>query len=163
MPLVRGEVDRLHEATFAETNYHAAYEPQRSVRTERWKYIRRFDDYPQRVLANCDDSESKDVLVAAGWGERIVPRERLYDLILDPAEGDNLVEDASCTGVLGEMRERLEEWMRETDDPLLEGPIPPPLGAVVNEQWQISPDDPVRVVTEESAAVTADPTAAPSS
>ncbi|MBS1879898.1 MAG: sulfatase, partial [Actinobacteria bacterium] len=34
MPLVRGEVDRLHEATFAETTYHAAYEPQRSVRTE---------------------------------------------------------------------------------------------------------------------------------
>jgi arylsulfatase A-like enzyme len=163
MPLVRGEVDRLHEATFAETTYHAAYEPQRSVRTERWKYIRRFDEYPQRVLANCDDSESKDVLVAAGWGDRTIARERLYDLVLDPAEGNNLVEDPSCATVLGEMRERLEEWMRETADPLLEGPIPPPLGAVVNEQWQISPDDPVRVITEESAALTADPTAAPSS
>ncbi|HYC82910.1 MAG TPA: sulfatase [Solirubrobacterales bacterium] len=164
MPLVRGEVDRLHEATFAETTYHAAYEPQRAVRTERWKYIRRFDDYPQRVLANCDDGESKEVLVAAGWGERIVPRERLYDLVLDPGEGSNLVEDATCSEVLGEMRERLEEWMRETDDPLLEGPIPPPPGAVVNEQWQTSPDDPVRAnLAEESAAPMADPTAAPSS
>jgi N-sulfoglucosamine sulfohydrolase len=163
MPLVRGEVDRLHEATFAETTYHAAYEPQRSVRTERWKYIRRFDDYPQRVLANCDDGESKNVLVAAGWGERVIPRERLYDIVLDPAEGNNLVEDESCAVVLAEMRERLAEWMRETEDPLLDGPIPPPPGAVVNEQWQTSPDDPVRVVTAESAAVTADPTAAPSS
>jgi arylsulfatase A-like enzyme len=147
MPLVRGEVESLHEATYAETTYHAAYEPQRSVRTERWKYIRRFDDYPQPVLANVDDGESKDVLVAAGWGERVVPRERLYDLVLDPAEGSNLVEDPSRAGALAEMRERLEEWMRETEDPLLDGPVPPPPGAVVNEPWQTSPDDPVRVVT----------------
>ena len=70
MPLVRGEVDRLHEEIFAEVTYHAAYEPQRAVRTERWKYIRRFDDYPYPVLANCDDSESKDLLVGRGWGER---------------------------------------------------------------------------------------------
>ncbi|HEY2715144.1 MAG TPA: sulfatase [Solirubrobacterales bacterium] len=163
MPLVRGEVERLHEATFAETTYHAAYEPQRSVRTERWKYIRRFDDYPHPVLANCDDGESKDVLVAAGWGERVVPRERLYDLLLDPGEGDNLVEDPDCATVLAEMRERLEEWMRDTDDPLLDGPIAPPPGAVVNEPWQASPDDPVRVASGEGAALRADPTAAPSS
>jgi N-sulfoglucosamine sulfohydrolase len=147
MPLVRGEVASLHEATFAETTYHAAYEPQRAVRTERWKYIRRFDDYPQPVLANVDDGESKDVLVAAGWGERVVPRERLFDLILDPAEGNNLVDDVTCGGVLAEMRERLERWMRETEDPLLDGPVPPPPGAVVNEPWQTSPDDPVRAVT----------------
>ena len=147
MPLVRGEVASLHDATFAETTYHAAYEPQRAVRTERWKYIRRFDERPQPVLANVDDGESKDVLLAAGWGDSVVPRERLYDLLLDPAEGNNLVEDATCAGVLAEMRERLEQWMRETEDPLLDGPVPAPPGAVVNEPWQISPDDPVRVVT----------------
>jgi arylsulfatase A-like enzyme len=163
MPLVRGEVERLHEATYAETTYHAAYEPQRSVRTERWKYIRRFDDYPHPVLCNCDDGESKEVLVAAGWGERVVPRERLYDLILDPGEGDNLAANPEYAGVLAELRERLEDWMRETEDPLLDGPIPLPPGATVNEQWQISPDDPVRAVTVEPAAVRADPTAAPSS
>ena len=93
MPLLRGEVERLHEATFAEMTYHAAYEPQRSVRTERWKYIRRFDDYPGPVLANCDDSASKQVWLDAGWGERTVAREQLYDLVLDPAEMDNLVAD----------------------------------------------------------------------
>ncbi len=164
MPLVRGEVERLHEATFAETTYHAAYEPQRSVRTERWKYIRRFDDYPHPVLANCDDGESKQVLLAAGWGEQTVPRERLYDLLLDPGEGSNLVEDPDCAAVLAEMRERLAEWMVESEDPLLDGPIPPPPGAVVNEPWQVSPDDPVRVVSGEGegAAVRAGPTAAPS-
>jgi N-sulfoglucosamine sulfohydrolase len=156
MPLVRGEADRLHDAIFAETTYHAAYEPQRSVRTERWKYIRRFDDHPHPVLANCDDSESKNLLVAAGWGERPVDRERLYDLVLDPQEGDNRAADPACGATLTDMRERLERWMRDTDDPLLSGPVPPPPGAMVNEQWQVSPDDPVKIVT-------ADPTAAPSS
>jgi N-sulfoglucosamine sulfohydrolase len=155
MPLLRREVDSLHEATFAEITYHAAYEPQRSVRTERWKYIRRFDDYPGPVLANCDDSASKQVWLDAGWGERTVAREQLYDLVLDPAEMSNLVAEPTCAEALAEMRGRLDRWMRDTDDPLLDGPVAPPVGAEVNEQWQVSPDEPTRVVT-------ADPTAAPS-
>jgi N-sulfoglucosamine sulfohydrolase len=152
MPLVRGDVDRLHEAIFAETTYHAAYEPQRAVRTERWKYIRRFDDYPHPVLANCDDSPSKDLWVEAGWGDRLVPREQLYDLVLDPAEGSNLADDPSSGDALGEMRGRLDAWMRETDDPLLEGPVDAPPGASFNEQWQVSPDEPVRTAAGSAAA-----------
>ena len=69
--------------------FHAAYEPQRAIRTERWKYIRRFDDYPDPVLANCDDSASKELLIGPAGGA-VRPREQLYDLVLDPAEGENL-------------------------------------------------------------------------
>ncbi len=151
LPLVHGEVERLHEAIFAETTFHAAYQPHRAVRTERWKYIRRFDDYPHPVLANCDDSASKDLWVAAGWGERTVPEEQLYDLVLDPGEGQNLAADPDCAEPLAELRERLDAWMRETEDPLLDGPVEPPPGAAINEQWQISPDDPVRIVAAPSA------------
>jgi N-sulfoglucosamine sulfohydrolase len=152
MPLVRGDVERLHEAIFAETTYHAAYQPHRAIRTERWKYIRRFDEYPHPVLANCDDSESKALLVAAGWGEQEAPEEQLYDLVLDPQEGSNLAADPARAEVLAELREWLEGWMRETEDPLLEGPVAPPEGAIVNEQWQVSPDDPVRIVRADSTA-----------
>jgi N-sulfoglucosamine sulfohydrolase len=155
MPLVRGETERLHEAIFAETTYHAAYQPLRAIRTERWKYIRRFDDYDRPVLANCDDSDSKQLLVEAGWGDQVVPEERLYDLVLDPAEGNNLAGEAVSQERLEEFRERLEAWMVETEDPLLDGPISPPPGAAVNEQWQVSPEDPVRIIEP-------DPTAAPS-
>jgi N-sulfoglucosamine sulfohydrolase len=153
MPLVRGDSDRLHDATFAETTYHAAYQPHRSVRTERWKYIRRFDDYPHPVLANCDDSASKDLWVQHGWGERIVPEEQLYDLLFDPDEADNLAEDPSRGGVLAGMRERLETWMRETEDPLLEGPVAPPEGAMINQPNQVSPDDPLTIIRAPSAAI----------
>ncbi|HVO54541.1 MAG TPA: sulfatase [Solirubrobacterales bacterium] len=144
-PLVRGEVERLHEEIYAEVTFHAAYEPQRAVRGERWKYVRRFDDYAYPVLANCDDSDSKDLLVAAGWGQRPVAREQLYDLVLDPAEGNNLAADPGFEGQLGEMRGKLERWMRETDDPLLAGPVAPPEGALLNEQTQISPNEPLLV------------------
>ena len=156
MPIVRGETDRLHDAVFAEITYHAAYEPQRSARTERWKYIRRFHDYPHPVLANCDDSASKDLWVEHGWGERLVPEEQLYDLLFDPDEGTNLAGDPSRDGVLIEMRERLQTWMRETKDPLLDGPVLPPEGAMINEPNQLSPDDPLTIIR-------ADPTAATSS
>jgi N-sulfoglucosamine sulfohydrolase len=152
MPLVRGEVERLHEAVFAETTFHAAYQPHRAVRTERWKYIRKFDEYPHPVLANCDDSDTKDLLVGSGWGEQLIPEEQLYDLVLDPQEGRNAAEDPAHADVLEEMRGRLDAWMRETEDPLLEGPVEPPPGAVVNEQWQVSPDDPPRVVRGDSTA-----------
>ena len=104
------------------------------------------------MLANCDDSDSKELLVAAGWGEQVVPEEQLYDLVLDPQEGSNVAADPAKAEVLAELRERLESWMRETEDPLLDGPVPPPPGAIVNEQWQVSPDDPVRIVTADSTA-----------
>ena len=66
-------VARIHDEIFAEMTFHAAYEPQRAIRTERWKYIRRFDDYPHPVLANCDDSASKDLLVGAAGPTRSSP------------------------------------------------------------------------------------------
>jgi hypothetical protein len=104
------------------------------------------------VLANCDDSDTKDLLVEAGWGEQEVAEEQLYDLVLDPQEGRNLAYEPAQAEVAAELRERLELWMRETDDPLLDGPVAPPEGAIVNEQWQVSPDDPVRIVTADSTA-----------
>ena len=142
LPLISGEVDRLHDEVFTEMTFHAAYEPQRAVRTERWKYIRRFHDYQHPVLANCDDSATKDLLVAAGWGDQIVPEERLYDLLLDPNENANLAYDESHASVREDLAARVGAWMEATDDPLLDGPVEPPPGALVNGPDQISPSEP---------------------
>lgn len=142
LPLISGEVDRLHDEVFTEMTFHAAYEPQRAVRTERWKYIRRFHDYEHPVLANCDDSATKDLLVAAGWGDQIVPEERLYDLLLDPNENANLAYDESHASVREDLAARVGAWMEATDDPLLDGPVEPPPGALVNGPDQVSPSEP---------------------
>jgi N-sulfoglucosamine sulfohydrolase len=157
MPLVRGERAALHDQIFTEMTFHAAYQPQRAIRTERWKYIRRFEDDPRPVLANCDDSASKDLLVEHGWARRKCEAEELYDLVFDPNEGSNVAREPDNAAVLAELRRRLEAWMVARDDPLLEGPIAPPPGAVVNERDQISPAEPTR-----SISLRADPTGAPS-
>jgi arylsulfatase A-like enzyme len=155
LPLVRGEVPRLHDEVFTEMTFHAAYEPLRAVRTDRWKYIRRFHDYERPVLANCDDSSTKSLMIEAGWGEQRVPREQLYDLVLDPSESRELSGDFAHGEVLASLRERLELWMEETDDPLRHGPIEPPPGAIVNRQDAASPAEAPRGVDpiEETGAM----------
>jgi N-sulfoglucosamine sulfohydrolase len=142
LPVVRREVDEIHDEIFAEGTFHVAYEPQRAVRTRRWKYIRRFGDRATPVLANTDDGPSKDVLLRYGWAERPVAFEQLYDLVFDPDEAANLVDDPRHAGVRRELADRLERWMRETDDPLLAGPIVPPAGVELNLPDQRSPSEP---------------------
>jgi N-sulfoglucosamine sulfohydrolase len=145
MPLVRRETDEIHDEIFAELTFHAAYDPQRAVRTRRYKYVRRFDEtWTRPVLPNVDDSPSKDLLLSYGWADRELPREELYDLVFDPAEASNLAADPAHAGVVAELRDRLDRWMRETNDPLLDGPVEPAPGTEVNEPWQRSPCDPTR-------------------
>ncbi len=146
LPLIRGEEAEVNDAVFAEVTYHAAYEPMRAVRTPLWSYIRRFDGRSSPVLPNCDDSPSKDYLLAHGWRERPVDAEQLYDLTLDPNEACNLAADPACAGVLAEMRVRLDAWMDRTADPLLQGPVPAPPGAQVNDPDGLSPREPLRIV-----------------
>ncbi len=146
MPLVRGEAEEIDEEVFAEVTYHAAYEPQRAVRTRRWKYIRRFEERGGPVLPNCDDSHSKQYLLERGWRERAPEPEQLYDLAFDPNEARNLAADPGSAGVLDGMRRRLDRWMRETGDPLLSGPVPAPAGARVNDGDGLSPRETPRLI-----------------
>ncbi|MEF8851386.1 MAG: sulfatase [Haloarculaceae archaeon] len=132
------------DAVYEEVTYHAAYEPMRSVRTGRYRYVRRFDDYPTTVLPNIDDGPAKRFLRDHGLGERERPREALYDLYHDPGEQDNLVDDPALADVRDDLRGRLEERMRETADPLLAGPVSKPPGGEANPQDGRDPGDPER-------------------
>jgi len=143
VPLLEGRAKRVREELFAEVTYHAAYEPLRCVRTERYKYIQRFDaEHTRPVPANVDDCPGKDLLVRAGWLEGELPREELYDLDLDPRERVNLAADPVRRTVRAELAGRLERWMRSTGDPLLAGPVPLPPGAIANRRSCLSPGTP---------------------
>jgi arylsulfatase A-like enzyme len=110
MPLVTGDADSVRNHVFAELTYHAAYEPQRAIRTQRWKYIRRFGERELPVLANVDDGPSKDLLIESGWADRPLPREELHDLLFDPQEAHDLAADPAYAAVREDLRERLETW-----------------------------------------------------
>ena len=140
MPTIRGTVEEIRHEVYAEINYHVAYEPVRSVRTRRWSYIRRFDRHPHPILPNTDGSPSKDFLLAHDWGNTPLPEEALYNLIHDPNETHNLMGEPGMEGVIADMRQRLENWMRETQDPLLiHGYVPLPPGAFASDSEGASP------------------------
>ncbi|WP_269522437.1 sulfatase family protein [Coraliomargarita parva] len=113
----------LRDCLFAEVNVHAAPEPMRAVRTPRWKYIRHYQSLEHRVLPNCDDSPSKTRLCESGWAAVPSVREELYDLVLDPIEGNNLAALPQHADTLAEMAGRLDDWMAATSDPLLDGAL----------------------------------------
>jgi N-sulfoglucosamine sulfohydrolase len=133
LPLLRGDLDparpdALHEEIFSEVTFHAAYEPQRAVRTPRWKYIRRCAENPVVLSPNCDDGPSKTLWIEAGWRGRPLETELLYDLLFDPMESNNLAASPAHAEVLADLRGRLHAWMERTDDPILNGPVPLPPG-----------------------------------
>ncbi|MBI1336088.1 MAG: sulfatase-like hydrolase/transferase [Phycisphaera sp.] len=141
MPLMRSETRALHGELFFQVNYHAAYQPMRAVRTKRWKYIRRFYPRPKPVFTNIDDGESKTYWLENGLADQTIPKEALYDLCFDPNETNNLITPTTEHEAANDMRDRLHRFMVETNDPMLNGPIAAPQGAVVNDINAISPKE----------------------
>ncbi|WP_105616831.1 sulfatase family protein [Vallitalea okinawensis] len=137
--LFEGDKEEIREELFSEVSYHAAYEPKRCIRTKRYKLIKHYDVHDQIVPANIDDSPGKSFLIEHDYLEYKVEREKLFDLYIDPVERVNLVNDERYSDIYQELSHRLDKWMEETDDPLLNGQIPLPEGAVANKLSTISP------------------------
>jgi N-sulfoglucosamine sulfohydrolase len=142
MPLINGEADDINETIFSEVNFHAAYEPLRCVRTKRYKYLRRWLKRDKAVMANCDNGDSKSLWLDKGWLEQHLVQEELYDLIFDPNETNNLIDNPELADTVNDLRERLEQWMCETNDPALHG-MPGtqcPASCVANDQNDPAPN-----------------------
>ena len=119
MPLVRGEVAEINEAVFAEHEAHAVPEPQASVRTKKYKYVRRLDGYDRPRPANTDETYTKALWLRDGWDEHLVIPEQLYDLETDPLEQRNLAADPNYQDVLSELRGLMVARMNRYKNPLL--------------------------------------------
>jgi arylsulfatase A-like enzyme len=91
LPLARGQSTTTRQDIFTMYfgNQFGLYS-QRMVRDRRWKYI---------------------------WNP--TAQDELYDLELDPGELHNLASQPEARETLAQLRKRLVEWMRETDDLLL--------------------------------------------
>jgi len=86
----------------------------RAVRTTRYKLIRNYSERPRFKLPS-EATEADTPLTLRDSGQ---PRgfEELYDLQKDPHEFTNLIDDPAYAAVAKDLREKLDNWMRETGD-----------------------------------------------
>jgi arylsulfatase A-like enzyme len=118
----------IHERIFAERNWHDFASFGRAVRSERFKYIRNFDNAlpltppadavrspTYRAMRRLRD-EGTLPLAQRGCFVQPRPQEELYDLDADPHELHSLAGDAQFATVLDAMRQDLAGWQRDTDD-----------------------------------------------
>jgi len=123
LPVLKDTTIPFRSEIFTEKNFHEIYDPLRSVRTKDFKYIRNFE--PSKYLYQIPLYMERG-LSGQGLKDKIKMKraeEELYDLKNDPNEVTNLINDPAYEAVLIELRQKLVDWMNETNDPLLKGKI----------------------------------------
>ena len=129
-PLLTGGDYTPKKMIFAERNWHgASNDPMRSVRTEQYHLIKNFDpslkqDWtPENVPGVHETFESYP---SSLFPQRTEPRDEveLFDLEKDPHDWHNVADNPTLAAVKEELLQTLDQWMHDTDDPLLKGEIP---------------------------------------
>ncbi len=125
-PLFDGRPYEPRTEIFAEKNA-SPLDAKRCIRTERFKYIVNYDEGPMLMLPT--DVESSSTRRDMG-DEHLQPRPpvELYDLQADPHEQTNLAGAPEFEAVEKELAARLHQFMADTNDPRLRGPVPRPPG-----------------------------------
>jgi arylsulfatase A-like enzyme len=125
LPLIDGRAESIHDHLFCEQSWHGwGYDPQRGVRTDRYKYIRRKDTEHLRIV---DPGPTNDWLASLGYRKRPQETELLYDLWFDPVEMNNLADDPEHAQILADLRGKVDRWLEETNDPFVTDTIPKPV------------------------------------
>lgn len=145
--LMSGEDSDRFKVVFLERERHANVRPDglgypmRAIRTHDYLFIvnLRPDRWPAgdpdfaRGFGDIDNGPSKTFLVdnmdrpafqkmaKASLGKR--PAEELYDLRRDPNQLENVAGDPAYKKIAKELRRRLSEWRRQTNDPVTESGI----------------------------------------
>ncbi len=120
--LLENPSQTVRQAIFAEVNFHTSYEPIRCIRTERYKYIRYYDETWQKPnLSNIDNSISKQAYME----KRVEHKEmkQLYDLKHDPYERHNLIDEPRVQEIRKKLEAELAAWQVKYHDPLVHGAI----------------------------------------
>lgn len=126
LPLLRGAAYEPREAIFAEKTFHSYYDPMRCVRTARHKYIRNFET---GFAVEVPGDVQQGPIFRANSSRYSTDRANvveLYDLEADPLEEHNLAGSPSVKAIEAGLSAALWRWMRETEDPLLDGPVASP-------------------------------------
>jgi len=117
-PLLEGKQYTPREHIYAELTWHTLYDPMRSIRTKRYKYILNFQ--PGRpILMGGPPAQRYGKQIIENYFAQPRPEEELYDLETDPWEKHNLAGKDKYQKVQVELRQRLMSFLEKTGDPLL--------------------------------------------
>lgn len=130
--LFNDEKLKHRDYVFATVNFHTSYEPIRAVRSERYKYVKYFDSYDRANLSNIDTSITKDWYIDHGLKERQKEMEGFYDLYYDVDEKNNLINSKQHQEIIKTHKQKLQEFMEKTNDPLLQGKIK------IKDSWKVN-------------------------
>jgi arylsulfatase A-like enzyme len=128
-PFLGPEREPREYAVSTRDRYDESYDMIRSIRDERYRYVRHYyADRPfvqhvpyrnrhpaMQELLRLDAAGGLD-RVQSQWFANRRPAEELYDLDADPHEVQNLVDDPAYADVLERLRSALEEWRERTGD-----------------------------------------------
>ena len=110
--------EQVRAGLFTQKTYHDAYDPIRAVRTKQFSYIENYADRPALLLPlDIADSSSASSLDPY---ETAAPRARreLYDLVVDPYERRNVIDEPAYQWVARRLAGVLANWRVETGDVL---------------------------------------------
>lgn len=122
-PLINNLYGRFRNEIYTEKTYHEIYDPIRSIRTEKYKYIRNFESLDTLYQLPLDIQRSPSGKYIHETIKKPREEEELYDLENDPNEQTNLIKDQAYAEILTELRQKLMDWMIKTQDPLMQGKI----------------------------------------
>jgi arylsulfatase A-like enzyme len=126
LPLLTGGQYEERDSVFHELTFHDKYAPMRAIRTEEYTYVRNFGDLPRVYMpSDIRHSISGQVLYREYYHQGR-PDEELYYRPDDPHEQEDVAGDSDHAEALERLRSRVDDWMAETDDPMLEGDLEPP-------------------------------------
>ena len=133
LKVLMGKSETFRDEIFTTHNADGVFNifPIRSVRTKKYKYIRNF-------FYHCYHTNHSDLLRKDGAGEYwnswyessiqnkkakqiiskyyIRPPEEFYDLLNDPNEQNNLIDNKNHRGKIIQMRFKLDQWMKKQKD-----------------------------------------------
>ena len=144
-PLLAGRPYPEREYVYAEHTWGRRaglphYTPSRAVRTRQHKYIRNFSRTPPYVDTDWLARFGPDRGLPAKLYSQPAPPVELYDLAADPFELRNRAGESTCAAIETRLRERLDAFLAETDDPILAGSIVHPEALADVPLWEMEPN-----------------------
>lgn len=126
LPILKDEKEEIRTEIFAEKTFHELYDPIRGIRSQNYKYIRNFEKLETLYQIPTPTLMAPSGKYMKKFYEKPRMDEELYDLDNDPNEQFNLIGNPRYEDIALNLKNKLLEWMKKTEDPILKGKIAPP-------------------------------------